>query len=232
MTNFYRRLMYYGIGVGIGLLGVFFFFNNRGCSWLPGNRVKEMVAERIIYISDSNLQIIKNLNIAEDEIGTYVQEAEIHFSKSKKNTNPQIYHFEGATRNKALFVAQVVLYKDGLTCELIPNQFSSENTIPTAKGYGKPVSFPSKNNLFYSDSSAHTNCQRKALGIMEDSTLSALFYKNGKIDITKSNFENKPNSEYALVFKNDLGTDIEMFATYFKENVRLYKFTFDGDSCP
>jgi hypothetical protein len=67
---------------------------------------------------------------------------------------------------------------------------------------------------------------------MEDSTLSALFYKNGKIDITKSNFENKPNSEYALVFKNDLGTDIEMFATYFKEKVRIYKFAFDGDSCP
>jgi hypothetical protein len=34
------------------------------------------------------------------------------------------------------------------------------------------------------------------------------------------------------VFKNDLGTDIEMFATYFKEKVRIYKFTFDGDSCP
>jgi hypothetical protein len=76
--------MYYGVGFGIGLIGVFFFFNNRGCSWLPGNRVKEMVAERIIYISDANLQILKNLNISEGEIGTYIQDAEIIFQKVKK----------------------------------------------------------------------------------------------------------------------------------------------------
>ena len=60
MTNLYRRLLYYGIGFGIGLVCVFFFFNNRGCSWLPENRVKEMVTERLIYIADSNLNILEN----------------------------------------------------------------------------------------------------------------------------------------------------------------------------
>jgi hypothetical protein len=67
---------------------------------------------------------------------------------------------------------------------------------------------------------------------MEDSTLSNLFHKNGRIDITKSKFKNEPKSEYAMVFNNDLGTEIEMFATYFKEKVRIFKFTFDGDECP
>ena len=52
------------------------------------------------------------------------------------------------------------------------------------------------------------------------------------IDITKSNFKNKPKSEYVMVFKNDLGTEIEFFATYFKEKVRIFKFIFDGDKCP
>ena len=113
MTNFYRRLMYYGLGFGIGLVGVFFFFNNRGCSWLPSNRVKEMISERIIYVSDTNLSVLKNLNIAESEIAQYVQNAEIHFSKSEKSSNPQIYHIEGSTINKDVFVAQIVLYRDG-----------------------------------------------------------------------------------------------------------------------
>lgn len=232
MTNFYRRLMYYGLGFGIGLVGVFFFFNNRGCSWLPSNRVKEMISERIIYVSDTNLSVLKNLNIAESEIAQYVQNAEIHFSKSEKSSNPQIYHIEGSTINKDVFVAQIVLYRDGLTSELIPNQFSAQNVKPTTKGYGKPVCFPVKKNLFYSDSSAHTNCQRKTLGIMEDSTLSAYFRKNGRINISKTLFKNKPNAEYAMVIKNEIGQEIEMFATYFKEKARIFKFTFDGDPCP
>ena len=129
-------------------------------------------------------------------------------------------------------MAQIVLYRDGLTSELIPNQFSAQNVKPTTKGYGKPVCFPVKKNLFYSDSSAHTNCQRKALGIMEDSTLSAYFRKNGRINISKSLFKNKPNAEYAMVIKNEIGQEIEMFATYFKEKARIFKFAFDGDPCP
>jgi len=232
MTNFYRRLMYYGLGFGIGLVGVFFFFNNRGCSWLPSNRVKEMISERIIYVSDTNLSILKNLNIAESEIAQYIQNAEIHFSKSEKSSNPKIYHIEGPTLKKDVFVAQIIMFKDGLTSELIPNQFSAHNVKQTRKGYGKPVSFPVKKNLFYSDSSAHTNCQRKMLGIMEDSTINIYFRKNGRINISKSQYNKKPNAEYAMVIKNEMGQEIEMFATYFKDKVRVFKFAFEGDSCP
>ena len=101
MTNFYRRLMYYGLGFGIGLVGVFFFFNNRGCSWLPSNRVKEMISERIIYVSDTNLSVLKNLNIAESEIAQYVLNAEIHFSKSEKSSTVNDIEYVTTTINPA-----------------------------------------------------------------------------------------------------------------------------------
>ena len=231
MTNLYRRLLYYGVGFGIGLVCVFFFFNNRGCSWLPENRVKEMVTERLIYIADSNLNILENLKIKEEELSAFLMNADVIFSKSEKTSNPQIYHLEGPTDSNDKFVCQIVLHKDALTCELVPNQFSAKNTKPTKKGLAKPIHLPPKKNLFYSDSSAHTICQRKALGIEEDSTLRALFLKNGRINISQTDLTKKPKPSYAMVFTTDQGEEVTIFATYFKEKARIYKFTFDNDQC-
>ena len=84
MSNLYRRLLYFGVGFGIGLVCVFFFFNNRGCSWLPENRVKEMVTNRLVYVADSNLKILENLKIKEDELSTFLLNADVLFSKSQK----------------------------------------------------------------------------------------------------------------------------------------------------
>lgn len=231
MSNLYRRLLYYGVGFGIGLVCVFFFFNNRGCSWLPENRVKEMVTNRLVYVADNNLKILENLKIKEDELSTFLLNADVLFSKSQKTSNPQVYHLEGSTDFNDKFVCQIVLHKDALTCELVPNQFSAKNTKPTTKGLAKPVHFPPKKNLFYSDSSAHTICQRKALGIEEDSTLRALFRKNGRINISKTDLIKKPKPSYAMVFRTDQGEEVTIFATYFKEKARIYKFAFDNDQC-
>lgn len=231
MANSYRRLLYYGVGFGIGLVCVFFFFNNRGCSWLPENRVKEMVTNRLVYIADSNLTILENLKIKEDELSAFLLNADVLFSKSEKTRNPQIYHLEGPTDSNDKFVCQIVLHKDALICELVPNQFSAKNTKPTIKGLAKPIHFPPKENLFYSDSSAHTICQRKALGIEEDSTLRALFLKNGRINISKTDLTKKPKPSYAMVFRTDQGKEVTIFATYFKEKARIYKFAFDDDQC-
>ena len=231
MTNLYRRLLYYGVGFGIGLVCVFFFFNNRGCSWLPENRVKEMVTNRLVYIADSNLTILENLKIKEDELSAFLLNADVLFSKSEKTRNPQIYHLEGPTDSNDKFVCQIVLHKDALICELVPNQFSAKNTKPTIKGLAKPIHFPPKENLFYSDSSAHTICQRKALGIEEDSTLRALFHKNGRINISKMDLTKKPKPSYAMVFRTDQDKEVTIFATYFKEKARIYKFAFDDDQC-
>ena len=52
--TFLRRLVYYLIGFGIGLIMVIFFFQNRGCSWLPENKVKETILRKII-ISEKHL---------------------------------------------------------------------------------------------------------------------------------------------------------------------------------
>ena len=87
-----------------------------------------MVTERLIYIADSNLNILENLKIKEDELSSFLLNAEVIFSKSEKTSNPQIYHLEGRTDSNDKFVCQIILHKDALTCELVPNQFSAKNT--------------------------------------------------------------------------------------------------------
>ena len=139
MSTFTRRLLYYGIGFSIGLLFVFFFFNNRGCSWLPENRIKTLLSQQIIFVSEKNRDVLKNLRIETDEIKEYIESSEIYFSKSVKNVNPRIYHLEGSTKNQENFVSQIVIYDEAFVCELIPNVFSSSSAKPEQKGLGYPV---------------------------------------------------------------------------------------------
>ena len=53
--TFLRRLFYYLIGVGIGLIFVFFVFGNRGCSWLPQNKVKETINHKILISASKKI---------------------------------------------------------------------------------------------------------------------------------------------------------------------------------
>ena len=82
MTTLKRRLLYYGIGFGVGLIFVFFFFSNRGCSWLPENRIKDLLAQKIIFVSEQNSEVLDKLKIDESEIKKYIANADVYFSKS------------------------------------------------------------------------------------------------------------------------------------------------------
>ena len=85
-NTFLRRLFYYLIGVCIGLLFVFFVFGNRGCSWLPQNKVKETINHKIL-ISTSKKVSSKNFK------QTFEVSA-VNFEKSNKNSDFKTYLFE------------------------------------------------------------------------------------------------------------------------------------------
>lgn len=85
-NTFLRRLFYYLIGVGIGLLFVFFVFGNRGCSWLPQNKVKETINHKIL-ISTSKKVSSKNFKQT-------FEVSEVNFEKSNKNSDFKTYLFE------------------------------------------------------------------------------------------------------------------------------------------
>ena len=231
MTSFKRRLLYYGIGFSIGLVFVFFFFSNRGCSWLPENRIKILLSQKIIFVSEQNLSVLKNLNIEHSEIKNYIESADIDFSKSVKNRNPRIYHLEGPTKKNDNFVSQVIIYDGAFVCEFVPNSFTSSNVTPTQKGLGVPLVFPDKKNFFYSDTSQYTICKRKALGIEQDSTLQSKFLSTGRIDLKNSRLKLTPKPEHRLLVEDKNGILFGFLASFYKEKARIFSFEYDGEDC-
>ena len=231
MNTLKRRLLYYGLGFGMGLLFVFFFFNNRGCSWLPENRIKTLLAQKIIFVSENNLTVLENLRIDKSELKKYIEAADVDFSKSVKNTNPRIYHLEGSTNKNENFVAQVILYDGSFVCELVPNSFNSGNVKPTKKGLGVPVVIPSGKNFFYSDTSEYTICKRKALGIQEDSTLMTKFISSGRIDLQNSRLKLTPKPEHRLLVNDNSGVPFGFKASFYKEKARIFSFEYEGEDC-
>jgi hypothetical protein len=81
--TFLRRLVYYLVGFGFGLILVFFVFGNRGCSWLPKNKVKESISKRFVV---SNLTTVNSSNFKD-----LIENAEIDFDNSDKNTPNKTY---------------------------------------------------------------------------------------------------------------------------------------------
>lgn len=96
-NTFLRRLFYYLIGVGIGLILVFFVFGNRGCSWLPQNKVKETITHKILISSSTKIPVQNIQKILED--------SEVNFDKSNKNTSFKSYSFESNGYKTTFYVS-------------------------------------------------------------------------------------------------------------------------------
>ena len=73
MDNFFRRLKYYGIGFGVGLVFVVFLFQQKGCSWTPGNRVKSAILERIIFVDSLDAAYLKTNHISKKSVRTFIE---------------------------------------------------------------------------------------------------------------------------------------------------------------
>ena len=92
MDKFINRLKYYGVGFGIGLAFIFIFFQNRGCSWLPENRVKNSILERVIVVSDEEKTILNSKGITNEQVIELLNTGEIDYDKSLKEGKTKIYY--------------------------------------------------------------------------------------------------------------------------------------------
>lgn len=105
MNKFKNRLKYYLIGFGLGLVFMFFIFGNRACSWLPENRVKNMIAEKDILIGDSVQYLMNCEKVTNDDIYRLLNdEGDVNFEESKTSGSPKIYVLEGNKDNKELSI--------------------------------------------------------------------------------------------------------------------------------
>ena len=90
-SKIFKRFGFYFVGFGIGLIIVLFFFQNRGCSWLPDNRVKNVINERIILCDSITNIKLAALEISKKNILDYINKADVDFSESQKKGDPKVF---------------------------------------------------------------------------------------------------------------------------------------------
>ena len=165
MNTFLRRLKYYGIGFGIGLLFVFFIFKQKGCSWTPGNRVKEAVLNRIIVADSLDLAFLKGQKISAAGVRTLVQNSSISFSESAIKGDRKTYVLFGELPNGKSLKYLITLHDQDFMVEvdfLHSNPAAFQRTLRE----GKPLVYkPQKNWLTRTDSFCAARTYSSAPGI-------------------------------------------------------------------
>ena len=199
--KFRTRLTYYLIGTGIGLLFTIFIFGNRGCSWLPGNRVKNMIAEKEIVIGDSLWEVMYCAGITPNDIYNLLKdEGDVDFSKSSTHSYPKEYQLNGEKGDEDFWI-RYALY-DTLS-EVIDFSHESEKTCSSTKSnlHKKAVPVPLIDVLHIIESHDfrilnEARCQMECLGLTEEETLN--FHKSPKLDVVASKPRLLPNPYFIL----------------------------------
>lgn len=104
--TFAKRLRYYIIGFGMGILVCIVIFGQRGCDWTPNNRVLKQIATSEILITDSVRCVFAENKIEEDEIFKLLNHGSVIFSESKTHQTPKYYVIED--ENSTFKIAFVV----------------------------------------------------------------------------------------------------------------------------
>ena len=230
MESLWRRLKYYGIGFGFGLLFVIFFFQNRGCSWLPDNRVKNSILDRVLVLPEEDAVQMKKVGLTKNDLTLVLNDGKVLFDESIKKGNPKVYvvekEFEGKGKLKFLytlpdesFISEIHLFKQ-----------NSKNIKNTTKGMGELIYFPKDDDLVFPDSSANVTCQQSVLGLINPRDILKLIKKSGKIDFSKSYLKATPKPEHYLVFTDKKGREIGANVIWYKTKMNIIHFVLPFES--
>ena len=221
MSSFIRRLKYYGIGFGIGLVLVFFFFQNRGCSWLPGNRVKNAILERVLVLPDSEWKFMEQSGITEDEIISVLNDGDILYDKSRKDDGElKSYVLEkefNGEKREFIFT----LPTESFISEVYLSRKDLNNLNSSVSGSGKLIHFPNDEGLIFPDTTSRLTCAQNYFKLMNPKDILKGLNKNGTIAFEKSKLDLSPKPEHHLVFTTENGGAIEMRAIWYKNKINV-----------
>jgi len=219
MKTFFERLKIYAIGFGLGMVFVFFFFQNRGCSWLPDNRVKNSILDRVIVLhSEVELQL-KNKGINQSEIIALLNNGDVDFSLSKKDGLSKIYLV--SKDNLKLFFT---LPNESFISEVRLANVAVKSIKNSTKGSGRFIHFPKDDELVFADTTKLVTCQQQAFGMIENRKILKRLKINGMIDFEKSDLNVKPKALQYLFFSDQKGRKIGASAVWYKNKISIDNF--------
>lgn len=212
--KFRVRVKYYLTGLGLGIVASYFFFGSRGCEWLPGNRVKNMIGEKAIVIGDSLSFLMECNDLDETEIyGLLDAEGDVVFAESKTDEDPKEYRIQGEKEGKEFWI-RYALY-DTLS-EVISFEYASGTNCETSisNDNKKLVPLPLKDVLRIIESEEFriletAQCQMDCYGLTKKEVLG--FHRLEDIYVERSEPRLIPNPYYVLHVKTEKG---EFSVTY------------------
>jgi hypothetical protein len=219
MKTFFDRLKIYAIGFGIGMVFVFFFFQNRGCSWLPDNRVKNSILDRVIVVQSEVEGQLKQKGISQKEIIALLNDGDVDFSKSKKDGQFKIYLV-----SKDDVKLYFTLPNESFISEVRLANVAVKSVKNSTKGTGKLIHFPKDNELVFADTTKLVSCQQQSFGMIENRKILKSLKANGIIDFEKSDFNVKPKALQYLFFNDKKGRKIGATAVWYKNKISIDHF--------
>lgn len=197
MKSIWKRFQYYGIGLTIGLLFTFIFFQNRGCSWLPENRVKNAILDNVIVFKTTDIEEMKTKGLEPADYIEILNKGDIKFGLSKRDGEPKYYIGEIKTEEGKELRAQFELRVDGFISLCTPLHDKKVITKDLLNGEAVFQRLPLDTALVAFDDLA--KCQAKKLNISEKNILDAL-KDGGIVNYDLSDFTSYDRPVYHLSF--------------------------------
>lgn len=220
MKSIWKRFQYYGIGLGIGLMFTFIFFQNRGCSWLPENRVKNAILDNVIVFKTTDIESIERNGFTPDDYIQILNKGDIKFGLSKRDGEPKYYVGTVKHPSGKELKAQFELRKDGFVSLCTPlsvNKVVDENVLV---GEARIKRLPLDSTLVSFNERA--KCQSVNLGLTERKVLDALS-DSGFIDYDQTDFIDPIRPVYFLRFTID-GQNYQGKAIWYKTSIYFTHF--------
>lgn len=229
MESFVRRLKYYGIGFGIGLVFVFFFFQNRGCSWLPSNRVKNSILERVLIVSEEQEAFLKARKLTKKDIVNALNNGDVAFGKSRKQGDLKVYQidFVKGQKNHTIYFT---LPKESFVSEINLSAKSAHKVKTTELGTGKVLRYPNEKNLIFVDSSDVLSCQKQEMNFKDDAAIFKNWKKSAKINFEKSQLSLSPKPEHYFEFLDNNGNTVGSKSIWYKNKIDISDFDLPFES--
>ena len=225
MSSFINRLKYYGLGFGFGLIFVFIFFQNRGCSWLPSNRVKNSILDRVLVVSEQDQKNLDQKGITKKEIIELLNTGAVDFDLSQKDGASKVYRLS----NDQIQLFFTLPYESFVSEVKCTNQ-KAKKIKSTTIGTGDLIHFPNDEDLIYVDSSQVLSCKLAEIGYINQRLVLKSLKKSGKIDFAKTKFKSSPKPKIYLQFADKKGQLVGTTAIWYKNKINIQELDLMNDT--
>jgi hypothetical protein len=228
MKGFWKRLRYYLVGFTVGTIFVVFFFQNRGCSWTPQNRVKNALIDKVLVIPDSEKTAHPELkSFTSASLLSFIAQGDVDFGASLKDQNvyPKVYIIE---RDDSIPMRlQFNLYEDSYVSviHLLEND-EKPKRYENLEGSGDFLRLPKDSAIVFVEKSNYVQCKARGLASKRQEDLVKALKQSGRINFDKSDLM-LPKAEHFIEFTQNDTLEVKAKTIYYESRITFLDFIWD-----